>query len=406
MGSLEQTGVLGEFNMRDLANYRTDRRIARVEHDRSRVSMTWNNGPRTDLLAIWLRDNCACAVCRHPLTMERTFQLLEHPMPILIREAYLSSDGTLAVAFEAAEGVLHKSRFTAGWLWHHRPRVGPLAASPVTARLWIAADLARIPTFSFDKVMRDDDTLDSWLCDLTDWGVTLVEDMPDVKGTVEQLAARVGPLRPTNFGTVFEVESKPNPNNAAYTAMGLEPHTDIPNVPYPPGIQLLHCIVNDARGGGSILVDGFRVAEELRRASETDFRLLADHPITFRFHDAEVDLIHYAPVIRVDSDDSVVEIRFSNWLRGTLDFPPSLVGPYYGALMRYWELLRQPTFQLRPRLAAGQAFVFDNQRVLHGREPFDPQTGGRLLQGCYVDHETLKSRRRVIARGRAAHRAT
>ena len=34
-----------------------------------------------------------------------------------------------------------------------------------------------------------------------------------------------------------------------------------------PGIQILHCIVNEAKGGDSCLVDGFAIAEHLR---ETD----------------------------------------------------------------------------------------------------------------------------------------
>jgi len=50
--------------------------------------------------------------------------------------------------------------------------------------------------------------------------------------------------------------------------------------------------------------------------------------------------------------------------------------------MHFWALLREPRFQRRLRLEAGQAIVFDNRRVLHGREAFDPSSGGRLLQGC------------------------
>jgi gamma-butyrobetaine dioxygenase len=33
------------------------------------------------------------------------------------------------------------------------------------------------------------------------------------------------------------------------------------------------------------------------------------------------------------------------------------------------------------KLAAGQMVAFDNRRVLHGREAFDPSTGRRFLQG-------------------------
>ena len=147
------------------------------------------------------------------------------------------------------------------------------------------------------------------------------------------------------------------------------------------------------------LVDGFRVAEELRAQSPADFELLTDNPITFRFHDTEVDLAHRAPVLRVNDTGQMAEVRFNNWIRAALDVSADKVEAYYDALMHYWRLLRDQRFQLRLRLAAGQAIVFDNQRILHGREEFDPQSGARLLQGCYFDFETLRSRRRVIARG-------
>ena len=376
----------------------------KVSHDARTVRIFWDDARESTFHGVWLRDNCACAVCRHPQTQERTYQLLDDAHSGLIGTAYILNDGILTVQFAAGNGDVHLSRFDLGWLRHHCESSSIARQEQVVRRLWSAAELSPIPRFHYDDIMVDDRLLDAWLGTLTLSGATLIEGIPTELGTVQRLAERVGPLRPTNFGTLFEVESKPNPNNAAYTAMGLEPHTDIPNVPSPPGIQLLHCIRNDARGGGSILVDGFRVAEELRSESAAHFRLLADCPIEFRFHDAEVDLIHHAPVLRVDAQDRVVEVRFSNWLRGTLDLPEDQVDAYYEALLHYWRILRQPRFQLRPRLQAGQAVVFDNQRVLHGREPFDPQTGSRLLQGCYIDHESVQSRRRVIARGIPAQR--
>ena len=389
---------MAPIDMRDLSPFLTDRSIASVAHDASGVRVSWDNGTASQFHGIWLRDNCACPACRHSQTLERVFKLIDHPTAAAVAHVGVSPAGGLTVDFGGTGLEGHESQFTAGWLWHHRYGKGVERVPEIKHRLWAQSDIQNIPAFPFAAVMQDDAALDAWLAALIDWGVTLIEHMPTSKGTVQQLAERVGPLRPTNFGLLFEVEPKPNPNNSAYTALGLEPHTDIPNVPYPPGIQLLHCLQNDARGGGSILVDGFRVAEELRALSAVDFKLLAEHAIEFRFHDSEVDLRHRAPVLKVDQNDQVIEVRFSNWLRSTLDLPADVVEGYYRALIHYWSLLREPRFQLRPRLMAGQAVVFDNDRVLHGREAFDPSSGARLLQGCYLDHETVLSRRRVLAR--------
>jgi gamma-butyrobetaine dioxygenase len=42
--------------------------------------------------------------------------------------------------------------------------------------------------------------------------------------------------------------------------------------------------------------------------------------------------------------------------------------------------------------------AFDNVRVLHGREGFDPNTGRRHLQGCYLDRDHVLSRLRLLDR--------
>ena len=70
-------------------------------------------------------------------------------------------------------------------------------------------------------------------------------------------AEKLGPVRATNFEKLFNVVSKPNPNDLAYTALELTSHSDNPYRKPAPGIQLLHCIANESTGGDSSLVDGF-----------------------------------------------------------------------------------------------------------------------------------------------------
>jgi alpha-ketoglutarate-dependent taurine dioxygenase len=53
-------------------------------------------------------------------------------------------------------------------------------------------------------------------------------------------------------------------------------------------------------------------------------------------------------------------VRFNNWLRGALDVPEERVEPLYRALCRFWRLLREPRFQIRLKLNAGEMLSFDN----------------------------------------------
>ena len=84
---------------------------------------------------------------------------------------------------------------------------------------------------------------------------------------------------------MFNVQSVRKANDLAYTPHALAAHTDNPYRKPIPGIQILHCIKNDSKGGHSTLTDGFAVAEYLRKkhkiflnyllVSKLDLRMLA-----------------------------------------------------------------------------------------------------------------------------------
>ena len=47
-----------------------------IKKDES-VEITWKNGETTLLPNLWLRDNCACDLCRNTQTTEKLFQLAQ-----------------------------------------------------------------------------------------------------------------------------------------------------------------------------------------------------------------------------------------------------------------------------------------------------------------------------------------
>ena len=55
-------------------------------------------------------------------------------------------------------------------------------------------------------------------------------------------------------------------------------------------------------------------------------------------------------------------------------------------------------FFIRRFILATMIAMFDNLRLLHGRTKFDPNTGFRHLQGCYIDHDVTEGKLRRLVK--------
>jgi gamma-butyrobetaine dioxygenase len=342
---------------------------------------------------LWLRDHCACDTCRHPQTYERIQFIIDlDPSCLEVAPAINVADGHLALTW--SDG--HASRFDAGWLYRLRPHQQAWQLNIVPAnQAWTEHFIPHRSDFT--DYMAGGSARLAWLHALCRDGFSILQNGPSEGGEIDQVAATIGPIRASNFGGRFEVFSKPKPNNAAYTALALELHTDLSNWKNPPDIQMLYCLANDAQGGESIFADGIAVAEALREQDPEAFHLLAETTIDCRFADEEVDLLVRATVIHLDEHDQVIEVRFNNWLRDSLRLPTAQIMPWYRAYLAFWKILRSPRYRLDLCLAAGEMVAFDNRRIMHGRKSFDPQTGRRHLQGCYVDYDMVESALRITA---------
>ncbi len=118
----------------------------------------------------------------------------------------------------------------------------------------------------------------------------------------------------------------------------------------------------------------------------------------FRNKDRRSDYRCLAPIIALDAVGQVSEIRMANFLRGPFDTSVEQMPKLYRAYRRFIGLTREPQFRLVQRLEPGQLWCFDNRRTLHARNAFDPTSGARHFQGCYVDRDELLSRILVLQR--------
>jgi gamma-butyrobetaine dioxygenase len=367
--------------------------IINAAYDGPTLTLVWDDGITGRFNRFYLRENDVGSAI-NPVTRESDLDIDALPDDLAITDAEIEG-ATVSVTW-GPDG--HRSRHHAGWLrfvatdqWH------PRAALP-ERRTWAGDDMAEPVTFPGPPVLTDDAALRDWLSAVESFGLARLRDLPTDEGTVLRVAERIGTIRNSNFGFSFFVESKPDPDSNAYTAAALSPHTDLGTRELQPGLQLLHCRENSSTGGESTMVDGFRVAEVLRDTDPKAFKILSTRNWMFSNRHRDTDYRWSGPIIVLGDDGELIEIRNTAFLRAEPDMPAAEIDAAYGAYRAYMRLASQDNMTCRYPFAAGDLVMFDNRRILHGRAAFDPQSGTRRLEGCYLDRDELHSRLRVLAR--------
>ena len=201
----------------------------------------------------------------------------------------------------------------------------------------------------------------------------------------------VGHVPETNYGFVFDVRAVPQPENLAYSDLGLGLHTDNPYREPVPGFQALHTLLAAPDGGDSLFSDGFALAEHLRGTQPEAFRLLTQTPVPFWYRGTGADLYAERPLIELSCTGEIAAVAYNNRSIRPVRLPAAPCTAFYAAYRQFAALLREPRFQLRTRFANGQLVVFDNRRVLHGRTAFVAAQHPRHLQGCYLTRDSVYS---------------
>lgn len=361
----------------------------------------------------WLRDLCPSLPTKQ--SGLRTFSVASLPEDFSARSAMIDRDDPgSTVTVEWSDG--HVSRYPVDLLLSLADSAAGRRTPPLEVKLFGADTEPR--SFDAAELVPGSSTHLELLMTVARRGFALVGGLAhDGTGsgidaphgpTTEDLARLLGRIRETDFGPVFDIVTEPEAWTLSQSNKGQDPHTDDPYRYRPSGISILHCCqAADGDGGVSLLVDGFAVAQHLRRHDPDGFRLLAAVPVPYVRHRTravdqgdDVHMVAYGPVITLgegESDPPVVGIRFHERSTDVFDLDPAIVDDYYLAFRSFARWVRSPRFQHARKMNNGEAIVFDNQRVLHGRTGFSSDTGGRRhLRLCTVDRDQVHSRLRRL----------
>ncbi len=357
------------------------------------LRITWDDGTAQDFASVWLRDNLPEDRDAH--SGQRLVDVMDIPADPRIRSARLEGE-TLAVTWDD-DG--RQTVFPVNWL--HRAARDP-ARPELHSRLWLeGAGLDRRRDFAgigFPELAANARSRLEWLTRLLQDGIAFVSGLPQREHAILEALELVGYVPETNYGRVFDVRAVPQPENLAYSDLGLGLHTDNPYREPVPGFQALHTLIASPDGGDSLFADGFALASHLRATEADAFDRLTRTPVPFLYQAAGADLYAERPLIELSCADEITAVNYNNRSIRPLRLPARECAAFYAAYRRFAALLREPRFQLATRLEDGELVVFDNRRVLHGRTGFTSARHARHLQGCYLTRDSVYSVTAVLRR--------
>ena len=381
-------------------------------------------GEKLEDMAVFLRDACPCSQCVNQSSGQKSFATTDIPHNIRPRHVKVSQDFDLEVEWEndvPSAAPDHRGVYPSAFLRNLRfnfPERSHRLRWKVANRVIpvVSWDLARITsnvqTIDYAEWMGSEDALWRGLFDVEAFGLVFIRNVPKDEESVSKIALRIANLQETFYGRTWDVVSKPEAENVAYTNSYLGLHQDMLYLQQPPRIQALHCMENSCKGGESIYSDGFRAAEEFEIGSPefeqltgTKLRYHYDrHPYFYRnshtvFHltipvekrnwemqgkrlsAAHLKAVWWSPPFQATNPPHIDDLPRSKEYHKLI-----------GAMKKYSDVLNDAKNVLEFKMEPGECVVFDNWRVMHGRKAFDTSSGSRHLRGTYVSDEDFRAK--------------
>ncbi len=366
-----------------------DASISSLTRNGETLTAVWAVGERTDLPYLWLRDNCGCGECRVEQTTEKRFHLFRVPNDLkpstVAIEGAGSEDEAIAIAWPDGHRTRYRSSDIHGLL--SRPRL--------ELQYWDGQFQPR--RFDYQRFLASDHAAAELIEEFLRTGVCVLVDAPTEPDSLEELAARLGPVREVLFERIHNVKLDPKGYNIAHTALAVRAHNDFTSYTWPPSVQALHMLVNECDGGESTVVDGFGLLEALRREHPGKFDVLCSVRVPFRIFSDEYECYAANPMVDLDSDGEIRMIRFNTAQMQAVPLSEPRLGEFYAAYHELSSRVNDRAAQVTFRLEGGQILLCAGHRVLHGRTEM-VSNGRRHLQDAYYEHDNVRNHLRVLRR--------
>lgn len=164
-----------------------------------------------------------------------------------------------------------------------------------------------------------------------------------------------------------------------------------------PGLLLgFHCALGE---GHTAISDGFAVAYALRERHPEHFDTLSRYGMDAgspRLEDCKRGAYSdtASPIFCTDAAGNLARIQHQETYRTPLTVPFDDVPTYYAAYSKWYEMVHSDEFMTPMRLQQGQAVIFNNWRVMHGRAGLADTR--RVILGGTVARDAFHSTARLL----------
>lgn len=329
----------------------------------------WKNGGQSEFHYTWLLDNAPPNRDKWGNKKDFSTELL----PLLKPNQIKPINGRyLGIKWKREEDFIP---YSLSWLQKYAFQ------KPVSqTRLWDSR-FEDLPIGNYNEMMRRDSPLRTFLKGLATFGIGIVEGI----GTTHQ--AREEFIR--RFSQPYDNYWAENMNNALKSGM----HTASPYRTPVPDIRVLHHLGTNNTGCSISIIDGLRIAEDLRKVDQEIFEQLTSVLVKFASSHEAYEYSHETNIIKLNSNQEILQIIFDDTFIQPFQLAPNKLSAFYEAYSIFKAILEEPIYQIQLNLTAGSLLVIDNQRVLTDIGSSSTQSS---IHESFASKADLLSRLRIL----------
>ncbi|KAF2115982.1 hypothetical protein BDV96DRAFT_574906 [Lophiotrema nucula] len=372
----------------------------KVQIEDGRVSM---NG--IEIPNIWLRDNCQCSSCMHADTKQRLLDTFDISADVSITSHENTPDG-IRLTWSDGHTSEYTNRFIGRSTAPAKKRVGNRIGLADSLTLWDSSIASFPPIIGYSHLASKKSesataALKGLLSNIRRFGFSYIDGVPADPRTTKSLLERIAFIRTTHYGGFYDFTADLASKDTAYTNIALGAHTDNTYFSDPAGLQAFHLLSHtDGSGGASLLVDGFKIAQDLKAQDRDAYEILSlvmVHAHASGNQGISIQPYRGFPVLQHDLETGyLLQLRWNTSDRARIELPIDQVGKWYDAARKWDALVKKKENEYWEQLRPGRVLIFDNWRVMHGRSAF---TGKRRICGGYINRDDWISKFKILRDG-------